>query len=146
MNDDHQRTNLSYVTDDELLETDGDPWNYVWSMMLRKNHTIGQKAWWAGKWQEQLKPDAKERQRQSGGDRLSPKRKTGSGNVARTGPGRARDLAAAKFGVAGRTVEKAVSVIQKGCPQLQQAVKSGRLNVSLASKVVNWRSAKPRRS
>jgi hypothetical protein len=41
--------------------------------------------------------------------------------------------AAEKFNVSARGVSQAVVVIEEGCPQLQQAVRDGRVNVTLAA-------------
>jgi len=46
-----------------------------------------------------------------------------------------RDLVGDKFGLGGRTVSKAKNVLEKGCKQLQQAVRDDRITVKLAEKI-----------
>jgi hypothetical protein len=84
----------------------------------------------AADWQKELKPAAKKRTRK--GLSSVPK---GPATVPEAN-GDSRDEAAKQFGIGGRTVSKAANVLDKGCKQLQQAVKDGRVNVSLAEKIV----------
>ncbi len=98
--------------DDELIETQGDPWAYVWSSMMRKNHSESQLSFYAAEWQEITGPKKR-----------GPKKKgkANSGNVSLNSNGQQRDAAGDKFGITGRTVSKAANVLEKGCKQLQQA-------------------------
>jgi len=116
-----------YITDDELIETQGDPWAYVWSSMMRKNHSESQLSIYAAEWQGVVGP------KKMGRPKKGESKKSGTGAGLKSGD--TRDEAAEKFGIGGRTVSKAANVLEKGCKQLQQAVKDGRINVTLAEKV-----------
>jgi transposase len=133
---DDLRIEADYIENDDLRETNGDPWSYVYSMMMHKEITDSQLSMFAAEWQKVLKPEAKKRQRKHGGTAPGRKRNTG-GTIATSDNGKSRDKAAKKYGISGRTVSKGAKVIDKGCKQLREAVRSGRVNVSLAEKVVN---------
>jgi len=72
----------------------------------------------ASEWQELLKPATRERQ----------KRKTKDSVPATVPEQETRDAAAEKFDIGGRTVSKAANVLKKGCEQLQQAARDGRVS------------------
>lgn len=116
-----------YITDDELIETQGDPWAYVWSSMMRKNHSESQLSIYAAEWQGVVGP------KKMGRPKKGESKKSGTDALLILG--QQRDVAAKKYGIGGRTVSKAANVLEKGCKQLQQAVKDGRVNVTLAEKV-----------
>lgn len=121
-----------YLTDDELKEHNGDPWAFVYSSMQHKELSESQRAMFAAAMLAQLKPAAKER---SAGNLKKGAAKPDPATL----PARekeSRDEAAAQFGIGGRTVQKAANVKASGCKQLQDAVLDGRVNVSLAERVV----------
>jgi len=117
-------TRLRSFCDDELIETGGDPWAFVWSTMMRKNHSKSQLSIFAAEWKQSASKQ-----------KPGPKKKDEAiaGNVTRNRQN--RDLASDKFGVCGSYVSRAKNVLEKGCKQLQQAVRDDRVPVSLAEKV-----------
>ena len=73
---------------------------------------------------------AKERQKQAGGDRKSEKAKSVVGNCTQPiATGRSRDQVGQAFGVSGGTVDRARVVIEKGIPEIAQAVDAGKISV-----------------
>ncbi|NOY41577.1 MAG: ParB N-terminal domain-containing protein [Planctomycetes bacterium] len=122
-----------YLKDDELVETGGDPWAYVWSTMMRKNHSESQLSIYAAEWQKVVGPKKSGPKKKATDENASDPI---GGNVStNTEKGKLRDTAGEKFGITGRTVSKATNVLDKGCEALKEAVKDGSVNVSLAEKV-----------
>ncbi len=104
-------------SDDELIETQGDPWAYVWSSMMRKNHSESQLSFYAAGWRKL-----------NGLKKAGRPKKSKVNNRCNDAPiKKTNDTAGNKFGISGRTVAKAANVLEKGCEQLQQAVKDGRM-------------------
>lgn len=112
-----------FIDDDELREHGGDPWAAVYSGTLHKNWTDDQRKMFAAAWQRANK--------NPGGKGT----KNRSGEVVGNPANNSRDEAAAKFSVSSRGVGQAATVLDHGCHQLQQAVRDGRVNVTLAEKV-----------
>lgn len=123
-----------YVTDDELLEHNGDAWAFVRSQLIVKDHTTGQLSMFAADHRKAMGLDAKahERKRQAKGRGVKKEKHSATGHEVN---GRSSDEAAAAFGVSGRSVDRAQRVIDHGCKQLQQAVRDGRLEVTIAEQV-----------
>ena len=112
-----------FEDDDQLTEHGGDPWSAVYSGTLHKSWTADQRKMFAAAWQ---------RANKNPGGR--PKKDAGK-NVGNPAKVNSRDEAAEKFNVSPRGVGQAAVVIDHGCSQLQQAVRDGRVNVTLAEKV-----------
>lgn len=114
------------LVDDELREHGGDPWAYVWSTMQHKQPTTSQLSAFSVEWQlSKEKPDAKKRQKQGRETLPDPQ-----------SAGKSSDKTGQRFGISGRTVSKAVKVKQSGCQQLFDAVRDGRINVTVAERAV----------
>ncbi len=83
---------------------------------MRKDCTASQIAMFAAERQQQLKPAAKERQREGGktAGRGRPKQDE-KVPAALPEPKETRDQAAEQFGIGARTVNKAANVLEGGC-------------------------------
>jgi hypothetical protein len=112
-----------FLDDDELIEHSGDPWAAVYSGTLHKSWNDDQRKMFAAAWQQANKKSTANKR--AADDAF--------GNPAKSE--NSRDEAAEKFGVSPRGVGQAAVVIEHGCPQLQQAVRDGRVNVTLAERV-----------
>lgn len=121
-----------YQHDDELLEHGGDVKQFVFDASCRRNLTPSQKAMLAA----ELLPAIKPKRGRKAGSGLAQSNKKGCNGALIIENGKATEQAAEKVGVAPRTVAKAKNVSEKGCKQLQQAVRDGRIDVTLAEKVV----------
>lgn len=115
-----------YQHDDELLEHGGNVKLFVYDASCRRNLTPSQKSMLAADLLPEIKP-------KRGRPKKGTDKKPGNGAVISNGE--AREQAAASAGVSPRSVTKAKNVSEKGCKQLQQAVRDGRVDVSLAEKV-----------
>ena len=105
-----------------------DPVAYVLSLNLHRRHlTPSQASMCAARAREIYEREAKERQQGGQGGKLLP------ANLPEANKGDARDLAGKAFGVSGKSVDHAKRVIEKGIPELAQAVDSGRIAVSTAA-------------
>jgi hypothetical protein len=102
-------TNRQYIHDADTLAA-------VYSGTLHKSWSDDQRKMFAAAWQ---RANPKKRGPKSKGDN--------SCNLA--GNSEAAEDAAKKFGVSTRGVYQAAVVLEEGCPQLQQAVRDGRVNV-----------------
>jgi hypothetical protein len=111
-----------FIDDDELAEHNGDAWAAVYSGTLHKSWTNDQRKMYAAAWQRANK--------NPGGKGTA---KSTVGNPANSS--NSREEAAEKFNVSARGVGQAAVVIDHGCKQLQQAVRDGRVNVTLAERV-----------
>lgn len=117
----------AYRTDDELAP-DGDPYLYVFSKTMHRNSSVSQRALMAAEFKPHCAKAAKERQKRKPAD-----------SVPATLPGQngdARDDAATAYGISGRTVDKASSIIESGCRQLYDAVKRDVVTTNLAYRAV----------
>lgn len=94
----------------------------------RRNLTTSQKAVVAAKLSEYYEKQAKERQ----GMRTDIVEK-----LPQCETGRARDLAGKSVGVSGKTVDFAKKVLNEAAPEVVNAVESGELKVSTASKLID---------
>lgn len=115
-----------------------DPVQYVMSLNLqRRQLDKGQLAMVASRAREIYDRLAKERQ-VAGRQRGSEKQK---GMVDTSPPsentGKARDQAAAAVGVSGRTVDCATKVLNKGIPELIEAVDAGKVGVWVAAEIAD---------
>lgn len=103
-----------------------DPVAYVLSLnLLRRHLTPSQASMCAARARELYEQQAKERQKRKPADSVPenlPEQKHD-----------ARDAAGKAFGVSGKSVDYAKRVIEKGIPELAQAVDSGRMAVSTAA-------------
>jgi len=91
--------------------------------MMRKNHSAVQLGFYSAEWLKIAGPDKR-----------GPKKTEDSNSGPEAGNRGVdkRDEAAKKFGIGGRTVSKAANVLDKGCKQLQQAVRDGLVHSTLA--------------
>ena len=111
--------------------TPEDPVAYVLSLNLHRRHLIpSQAAMCAARAREIYEKQAKDRQRASGGDQS---KKAVVENLPQPEATKARDAAGKAFGVSGKSVDHAKRVIDKGIPELANAVDSGRMAVSTAA-------------
>jgi N6-adenosine-specific RNA methylase IME4 len=104
-----------------------DPVGFVVSLNLKRRHlTQNEAAIAAAKAEEAYKEDAKRRMAEGG---------KGKANLPDLQKGQWRDKAAEEFGVSGRTVQSASTVVKQGAPELVQAVQQGKVSVSAAADV-----------
>lgn len=112
----------AFVDDDELAEHNGDPWAAVYSGTLHKSWSDDQRKMYAAAWQRANKQPV-------------GRKKGDEKNVGNPANINSREEAAEKFNVSARGVGQAAVVIDHGCKQLQEAVRDGRVNVTLAERV-----------
>jgi len=127
-----------YLKDDELLETQGDPWEFVWATMQHKRPSTGELAVYSAKWRKAKGPKKTGRPgkvKEGPEIGISGENKNGGFETPNTKKGKGCDEAGAKFGVSGSTVKKASNVLDNGVKKLQEAMGQGKVNVTLAEKV-----------
>jgi ParB-like chromosome segregation protein Spo0J len=118
----------------EEVETNN-PVEYVVSLNIHRRHlTPSQLSMCAARAKEEIKKQAKDRQRGGPGGVLLP------ANLREASKGEASEIAGKLFGVGTRSVDFASKVIEKGVPELVQAVDEGRMAVSTAA---IWASEPP---
>jgi hypothetical protein len=106
-----------------------DPVAYVLSLNLHRRHlTPSQASMCAARAREIYEREAEARMKVGINQHTSP-----PANLPEGKKGDARDLAGKAFGVSGKSVDHAKRVIEKGIPELAQAVDSGRIAVSTAA-------------
>lgn len=115
---------------------------FVVSSNLHRRHLdTSQRSMIAGRIRGIYDEEAKQRQKESGGDRKSQKAKSKSvvENLPQPKkPGKkSRDRAAEQVGVSGKSVDMASKVLRDGTPELASAVDSGEIAVSRAAKVAD---------
>lgn len=104
-----------------------DPIAYVLSLNLHRRHlSSAQSAMCAARASEIYEKQAKDRM-------LAGKKQDPPANLPEGTHGDARDKAGKAFGVSGKSVDHAKTVIQKGIPELAKAVDEGRMAVSTAA-------------
>jgi hypothetical protein len=117
------------------------PVDYVLSQNLHRRHlTASQKSIVAANAKPLYAAEAKERQRQAGGDHEEPLREI----IPQADKGRARDKAAAAVGVNPRYVDQAEYVI-KNAPELAEQVKAGEVTLPQALKTIRRTNPLPRK-
>jgi DNA modification methylase len=119
------------------------PLAFVIAENLQRRHlSVGQRAALAAALLPQLQSEAKERQKAAGkhGDKGGRGRKNGepSAQKCAEGFGKASQIAAVRFGISARTVEKAVALDKKN-PGVLQGIISGKLSLQQADKETNSR-------
>lgn len=114
-----------YLRDDDLIEFGGCPYKAVRELNKRRNITASQKALMGARLEAEIAKEVK---------RGRPKK--GCNDATISDGEKAQQKAAKQTGTSARSVAKAKKVLQGGCKQLQQAVNDGRIDVSLAEKVV----------
>ena len=116
------------------VETD-DAVAYVVSLNLHRRHLstreLGLCAGRAKELQEKLAGEAKKRERLSKGRGV----KVCSTDHTLNSTGKTRDKLGAAFGISGRTAERGKNIIQKGTPELIDAVQEGRIGLHNGEKI-----------
>ncbi len=113
-----------------------DPVAYVLSLNLHRRHLTPSQASMVGARARGLYDEqAKERQRASGGNRMNAKAKAVPVILPEPLKGDSRDHVGKVVGVSGKLIDNATKVLEKGVPELAEAVDEGRLSVSAAAKV-----------
>lgn len=107
-----------------------DPLSYVISLNLHRRHlTPSQLSMVAGRARDYHDKQARARQ---GHGQTAPGQ-TLPANLPERSKGDARDAAGKEFGVSGKSVDHATKVLEKGVPELIEAVDEGRIAVSTAA-------------
>jgi hypothetical protein len=115
------------------------PVAYVVSLNLhRRQLDQSQRSAVGAKIREIFDAEAKERQRQAGGDKKSPEaKKSLVVNLPQAIQGcKSRDVIGAMLNVGGTTVDRATKVLRHGAPELFAAVEAGEISVNRAAKLV----------
>lgn len=111
----------------------GDPVAFVYSHNIaRRQLSKGQLAMAAAKLKGYFAEQARARMAAGGGDKRSG-RKNSAHPVEDTG--KARDKAAAQFGVSGAAVDQAERVLKKAIPEVRRAVETGEISVNQGAKM-----------
>ncbi|MBK8191625.1 MAG: ParB N-terminal domain-containing protein [Vampirovibrionales bacterium] len=109
-----------------------DPVGYVKSLNVHRRHlTPSQLSMVAARFRSYYDRQAKERM-ESGVNQHSP-----PVNLPEGSKSDARDAAGKEFGVSGKSVDHATKVLEKGVPELIEAVEEGRIAVSTAAILAN---------
>jgi len=127
-----------------------DPIAYVLSKNLHRRHlTTSQRAMIAARVREYYEQEAKERQK-AAQSKPGQKAAQGGGNIAtalnsseNAEKGKSRDQAGRALNVSGKTVDAATKVLEKGSPELVQAVDKGKTSVSAAAKQIEIAKEEP---
>lgn len=130
-----QACNMAGVAPKTVEVNPDDPVGYVKSLNVHRRHlTPSQLSMVAARFRDYYDRQAKERMAEGGGDK-----KSGVENLPHPieGTCKARDAAGKEFGVSGKSVDHATKVLEKGVPELIEAVDEGRIAVSTAAKLTN---------
>lgn len=125
--------------------------SYVVETSNRKHDNETQRAMAAARALPFFEKDAKERQRQAGGDKKSKDAKSVSVNLPEPispddQKGKAADLAAKQANVSGKSVSDAKKVQQKAIPEIVAACDAGTLAVSRAAKIADEPEGRQRKA
>ncbi len=117
---------------------------YIWSANVQRRHlTDDQRAAIALRWKEELAAKAKDRQRQAGGDKQSPKSASqcAFGETAKSGPSHTREALAKMAAVSAHKIRVA-DEIQRSRPDLIPEVAAGKVTLADAAKQAQPRATK----
>ncbi len=112
--------------------------DYVFALNYHRRHlSDGGRKLASGRYKEIAAKEAKERQRQAGGDKKSKQRSVVKTSSPPIKTAKARDVAGEKFGVSGPTVDAAAKVLAKAAPEVIQAVEQDKMKVTTAARLAD---------
>ena len=136
----------------EFVGSDDDALQFVKRENLNRNHyNEAQRSMVGAKLKSLFEEQAKQRQQAAGGDKKSYEAsvtrevKSVKVNLPFQESGQSRDKAADVVGVSGKSVDFASKVIEKGAPELVQAVEQGKIAVSTAAAITQLHKEEQKR-
>jgi len=124
---------------DEISLVNGElPADYVYAVNDKRRHLDHDARSLAGsRYKTQAAYEAKERQKAAlaKGNKTQGKKSTIVAPEPQSSPGRARDVAGAKFGVGGKSIDAAEHVLTKGTAKLHEALKRKTISLKTAARL-----------